>query len=268
MKKRRNMIKKYLMVLVVALLFVISSMGFAAAKTKILPAQIIIKGFYVGMDIEEAKKLSTELLDDNEAVVEESTEEGKKIFFIKNVYKLKKENLKPAGAFAGPNGSDRLWNSLIEMGYINEFGRVQDKFLLVEKPDQIEFSLEVIKILRENDAFAAAQVSVYNILKMSGMQPKCYYKIVTDSNKKVKYIYFSGGSADKLFNTEGVAPTVFAYNFVKAYLIAPPSFQWPKIDPRQVIQLWEYSLQCNIIIYSDKSFIMQKNIKKEEFKFD
>lgn len=262
------MIKKYLTVLVAILLFVISAIGFAGAKTKILPAQIIIKGFYIGMDIEEARKLLTELLGDKEAVVEESTEEGGKVFFIKNVYKIKKENLKPAGAFAGPDGADRLWNSLIEMGYINELGRVRDKFFVVEKPDQIEFSLDVIKILRGNDAFAAAQVSAYNILKMSGMQPKCYYKIVADSSKKVKYIYFSGGSADKLFNTEGVAPTVFAYNFVKAYLIAPPSFQWPAIDPRQVIQLWEYSLQCDIIIYSDKSFLMQKNIKKEEFKFD
>ncbi len=261
------MIKRYILILAMAFLWGFP-IGYPNAAAKERPTPIKIKGFYIGMDIEEARKRLTELLDDKEAVVEENTEEGEKGFFIKNVCKIKKENLKPADAFAGPDGSDRLWNSLIEMGYINELGRVQNKFFVVEKPDRIEFSLDVIKILRGNDAFAAAQVSVYNILKMSEMQPKCYYKIVADSNKRVKYIYFSGGSADKLFNTEGVAPTTFAYNFVNAYLIAPPSFEWPLIDPQQVRPIWEYRVECDIVIYSDKSFEIKKVTEKKDYKFD
>jgi hypothetical protein len=120
----------------------------------------------------------------------------------------------------------------------------------------------------KDNAYAATQVSIFKIFKAVGIRPRIFYEILADSGKKVKQIYFSGGASDKLFNTEGVGPTVFAYNFVKAYLIPPATWEWPSIDPQKVVPLWEYRVQCNVIIYSDKSFMMQKLTDVKDFKFD
>ncbi|MFH2145399.1 MAG: hypothetical protein ABII75_05150 [Candidatus Omnitrophota bacterium] len=257
------MIKKYLMVIAVTILALISSLSFAAEKKSSGPLKI--KGFYIGMDIEEAKNRLVELFGDKlEVSVEEITEQGEKTFFIKNVNRIKKEDFEKAYALTGMKGADVIWESLIKTGYINELGRLQDKLFSVQKPEQIEWSPGAVK----DAAYAAIQVYAYDILKVANIRPKIFYEILADSEKKVKYIYFSGGASDKLFNTEGVEPTVFAHNFVNAYLFPPSVWQWPDIDPQKVITLWEYRYGCTVIIYSDKSFMMQKLTDKKDFKFD
>lgn len=248
------MLKKILTVLAVTLLSIVYSISFAANNKPSAP--IKVKGFYIGMDIEEAKNRLIELLGDKEIIVEEIAEAGEKLFFIKNVNRIKKEDLE--------KGGDAVWQGLIANGYINELGRFQKKLFMVEKPEQLDWNPGAIK----DSNYAKIQVIIFNNLKPAGIRPKIYYEILAGSDKKVKSIYFSGGASDKLFNTEGVPPTNFAYNFVKAYLIEPSEYHWPEIDSQKVIKLWDYQVGCHIVIYSDKSFSMEKIIDVKDYKFD
>jgi len=118
------------------LIVVLSVMPLLAAQ-KTRATVLKIKGFYIGMDIEEAKNRLIELLGDKEIIVEEITEAGEKLFLINNVNRIKKENLE--------KGSDTIWRGLIENGYINELGRFQKKLFMVEKPEQLEWSPGAIK---------------------------------------------------------------------------------------------------------------------------
>jgi hypothetical protein len=110
----------------------------------------------------------------------------------------------------------------------------------------------------------SALPSCHLILLLSAVSGPQLGKITTYSPVQ----FSESRSSDKLFNTEGVEPTVFAYNFINAYLIPPATYKWPEIDPQKVIPIWEYHVDCNIIIYSDKSFSMQKMTDKKDFKFD
>lgn len=230
-----------------------------------------MKGFYIGMGIEEARDRLAELLNDKEIMVEENTEGPEKIFFIQNVWKIKKEDFKQAYALTGFKGADTLWKCLIDTGYLNEFGRIKNKFIVIENPAQIEFSPGAIK----DNAFAAVQVSLYNILKAAGMQPKFYYKILADSDKKVKYIYFSGGATEKLFNTEGVDPKIFRKSFTKAYikdsdLVSDLCHAWDNYNSEKVYVIFQdLNLNgCKITIFSDKSLSLERVAEEKDFKFD
>jgi hypothetical protein len=221
------------------------------------------------MDIDEAKNRITELFDAKDAAVEEVNDGGEKSFIVKNVGKAKKEDFKATGGFVGPQGVEMLWQSMIEMGYVNEAGRVQDKFFSTGKPEQIEFNGGVLKILRENGNLSAAQLSAFNALRLACTEPKRCFSIVADADREVRYIYFSGGATDRLFNTEGVSAPVFAYNFINAYLFKLETVaKWPEIDPQHVKPIYEYEGDPGVVIYSDKSLVIQRVVQKKDYKFD
>jgi hypothetical protein len=238
-----------------------------------------MKGFYMGMSIEEARDRLAELSNDKEIMIEENAEGPEKVFFIQNVWKIKKEDFKQAYDLTGFKGADVLWKSLIDTGYLNESGRIQNKFIVIEKPAQIEFSPGANKHKDFNaDLHMQVQVNIYSILKAAGMQPKFYYKIFADNDKKVKYIYFSGGATDKLFNTEGVDPKIFRKNFTKAYikdcdLVSDLCHAWDDYDLEKAEKVYlmfqDLNLNgCKIKIFSDKSLSLERVTEDKDFKFD
>ena len=238
-----------------------------------------MKGFYMGMDIEEAKARLVEFFGDKEIMIEENDEGPEKVFFIQNVWKIKKEDFKQAYDLTGFKGADVLWKCLIDTGYLNEFGRIQNKFIVIENPAQIEFSPGANKHKDFNaDLHMQVQVNLYSILKAAGIQPKFYYKIFADNDKKVKYIYFSGGATDKLFNTEGVDPKIFRKNFTKAYikdsdLVSDLCHAWDNYDLEKAEKVYlifqDLNLKgCKIKIFSDKSLSLERVAEEKNFKFD
>lgn len=240
----------------------------AAAVCAVPDGPLKIKGFYIGMPIEEAKSRLAELLDAKDALIEEDSS-GDKTFFINNLGRIKKEDFKQINALTDLKVVEKVWRSLIEMGYINELGRIQKKAFVIANPALVEFSHEALNVPRSDDAFVAVQVSIYNMFKAANIPPKLCHNIVAGADKKVKYVYFSGGASDKLFNAEGADLKVFTENFAKAYVARwSPSVVSYGAEADKVAYSVPYVNGCRITLYSDKSLILEKVAEEKEFKMD
>ncbi|MFH1552620.1 MAG: hypothetical protein ABID83_03160 [Candidatus Omnitrophota bacterium] len=235
-----------------------------------------IKGFYVGMEIGAARDRLAELLNDQEIMVEENAEEDEGLTYISNLNKITKEELSQIPALASPGHADKIWESLIKVGYINKNGTTQKKFWRLKNPSEMESVSAAIDMTLGKTEPSRLDTSIYTLLKAaSALPPPAYYRILADDDKRVKSIFFSGPLVDKLFNTEGADPRVFRENFVGAYVkyLAEPggSVYSPNyISSDKVVSILDCpkARGCKITLFSDKSLSIEKVAEEKDFKFD